>query len=542
MAALQRMLEGCGPHAVQYVDSHLLNLIFSCLEHTNRFVRETGFHVMGSLVSVCASVELATELTGEGDEAMEVDGSQADPLEEYGTQFRQHLALGLADNWSQVRLAASTATRAFLLGFSEEARDKYYPTLLPRICLNRYYLAEGVRLYSQATWKAVCGDRGKLLVETNIEATVQYYVECTEADNHAVREAACQCIAELANKMDKEVLKVHVAALLDTLVECFKDESWPVRDMACVAAGSFIKCFPQECSPCSDLLLSLFLSNLGDPIASVRQGAALSLANYARAWGEQAGAKLEAKILEGLAGVVNQPQESAKFTSLDTGATKFGVARRISDHNDDKHENQVMYSCGSLAPKMSRGGGGCSDARFSKPSEPWELADGCVHAVAELAGVPGQQERSGRLLPAVLGAASHRGYSSHLSLVSSLCTRIADMAPLLGKRIVKQHLESSLDTIFYAIDSESAIAQVAAEECLGFLSSFLGPNILKGRVEQYNSGYAQRLERLLGCGPGPPGPGSLAFGVKSVSRSSPVEIPSRGHPGQPQPSLGGTPT
>jgi hypothetical protein len=34
-----------------------------------------------------------------------------------------------------------------------------------------------------------------------------------------------------------------------------------------------------------------------------------------------------------------------------------------------------MYSCGSLAPKMGRGGG-CMDHKFRKPSEPWELADG----------------------------------------------------------------------------------------------------------------------------------------------------------------------
>jgi hypothetical protein len=34
-----------------------------------------------------------------------------------------------------------------------------------------------------------------------------------------------------------------------------------------------------------------------------------------------------------------------------------------------------MYSCGSLAPKMGRGGG-CMDHKFRKPPEPWELTDG----------------------------------------------------------------------------------------------------------------------------------------------------------------------
>ena len=39
-----------------------------------------------------------------------------------------------------------------------------------------------------------------------------------------------------------------------------------------------------------------------------------------------------------------------------------------------------MYSCGSLAPKMGRGGGkdkgGCMHSTFRRPAEPWEKADG----------------------------------------------------------------------------------------------------------------------------------------------------------------------
>ena len=59
---------------------------------------------------------------------------------------------------------------------------------------------------------------------------VAYYVECTSADNHAVREAACQCIAELAAKIDGAVLAPHVQTLLSTLIECFQDDSWYVRN------------------------------------------------------------------------------------------------------------------------------------------------------------------------------------------------------------------------------------------------------------------------------------------------------------------------
>ena len=35
-----------------------------------------------------------------------------------------------------------------------------------------------------------------------------------------------------------------------------------------------------------------------------------------------------------------------------------------------------MYSCGSLAPKMKRGGEGCMDHQFHKPAQPWEKSEG----------------------------------------------------------------------------------------------------------------------------------------------------------------------
>lgn len=37
-------------------------------------------------------------------------------------------------------------------------REKYDHLLIPGMCFNRYYLAEGVRLYSLETWKLVVED------------------------------------------------------------------------------------------------------------------------------------------------------------------------------------------------------------------------------------------------------------------------------------------------------------------------------------------------------------------------------------------------
>lgn len=47
-------------------------------------------------------------------------------------------AEGLTDEWSPVRLAASVAVRRFLLALpNDKTRQAFYPSLLPRMCLNR---------------------------------------------------------------------------------------------------------------------------------------------------------------------------------------------------------------------------------------------------------------------------------------------------------------------------------------------------------------------------------------------------------------------
>ncbi|XP_068210561.1 uncharacterized protein [Palaemon carinicauda] len=217
MKCLENMIYGSGCKFLPYIDQDLLDLIFTTLTHTNRFVRETGFNVCAALVS-CGSSEPAELL-------------ETNPVFTFGEQLSQNLAKGLADNWSQVRLAASVASRKFLLSLPPVAREKFFPLLLPRLCLNRYYVAEGVRLHSQETWRQVAGADGRSLVEKYIDSVVAYYIEATGADNHAVREAACACIAELALKIAKEAVRNHVPDLLQALTICFNDDSWPVRDV-----------------------------------------------------------------------------------------------------------------------------------------------------------------------------------------------------------------------------------------------------------------------------------------------------------------------
>ena len=78
-----------------------------------------------------------------------------------------------------------------------------------------------------------------------------------------------------------------------------------------------------------------------------------------------------------------------------SNVTQFGVAPMSPreevkkfghSHDDDEHNNGVMFSCGSLAPKLKRGGG-CMDHGFTRPKELWELSDGCVFMLMELSAI-----------------------------------------------------------------------------------------------------------------------------------------------------------
>ncbi|GBM98395.1 hypothetical protein AVEN_53774-1 [Araneus ventricosus] len=483
MKCLQFMVDGCGENFKPFITNEFLDLLFKTLSHTNRFVRETGYYVLASLVGCGTSCK---------DNAY-----NAFAAENFGHQISVQLGIGLSDNWSQVRLASSECARKFLLSFeSEEEREVFFSTLLPKMCLNRYYIADGVRIYSQESWRRIVKENGRMFVKKYIDNFVQHYISQTKADNHAVREAACACIAELASKIDHEATKPYVSQLLQTLIECFCDDSWPVRDAACLACGNFVLCFPNESKVVLEKLYPLFFTNLKDGIPSVRQGAAGALANVVKAYGVEAYLTIKPQVLEGLKGVKDQPSESEKYSALDKGPATFGVVKRLRDNDMELHTNQQMYSCGSLAPKMGRGGG-CSDHKFRKPSEPWELADGCVHLVAELSQINELTSHICEIIPLLHEAASFKHYTHHVCLLESLCKQLPNLCKGIGKRHFKQFLEMFLEDIFYSLTCENILTSSAASQCLTLLSNMLGPNILRARIENLNPGYLKLMETSM---------------------------------------------
>eukprot|EP00050_Salpingoeca_kvevrii_P013114 m.26834 g.26834 ORF g.26834 m.26834 type:complete len:692 (-) comp4672_c0_seq1:180-2255(-) len=478
-----------------YLTHHLLDLLFESLKHTNRFVRETSYLVCAELTTVLQYNQAAVQEGISGDD--------------FCKRMAPQLAVGLADNWSQVRMAAGVAARQFLLSLPAEKREEFYSVLLPRLCLNRYYVAEGVRLFSQETWRLIVGEHGRELVEKYIAETVDFYISQTEADNHAVREAACACIAELGKKVNGACIRPQVAKLLKALLDCFRDESWPVRDAACIASGRFIECFPEEARDMLPQFYELFFQHVGDNIWSVRENAAIGLAAVVRAYGQESFDYVLPRIKEMLVAIQKQPEQSTANVGLHN-ETIFGVAppaERLNDaggptgikhkhshDNDDAHTNQQMYSCGSLAPRLKRKGG-CMDHGFQRPQEPWEQSDGCIYFMREMAQAYPQQ--IAELLPLLAEATQLRHFKHHLYYLETTWKQLPAIARGVGKRFFKQHLELFFDSMLYSLKGSHHLSQTAAEGCVQQLSKFLGPSIFQGRVELFNPSVWPTFEQAL---------------------------------------------
>lgn len=170
----------------------LLDILLSCCtKHKNRHVRAAALQTMDQILKNSSMV------------SEESDATVSANIELLRKTTITILVTTLADNWSQVRMAASVLCRTLLVqvlsaGKTELLQTQIYPQLIPRMCLNRFYLAQGVKLYSQETWKILFGadstfggnNQGQEMVARYAGAVCRYYAKMADADNHCVREVS----------------------------------------------------------------------------------------------------------------------------------------------------------------------------------------------------------------------------------------------------------------------------------------------------------------------------------------------------------------
>ena len=535
--------KGGGDDDSNHYEWFLTGLQHCCVVHVNRHVRAASAAVLGVIVKACMRSR---------------DPVHHNLLVDDDSTFRlvlkETLKSTLADNWSQVRMAGSVLCRRFVRallrihkkngssGSSEEEEDgeeeeltlfesavgdDLVPMLLPRMCLNRFYLAQGVKLYSQDTWKMVFGvahgnsspdelhsseeakgGGGMGAVARNAAPLCRYYSKMCDADNHAVREAGCQGIAELAQKVGQlpvyaEYISPYVTMLLQALLMCFHDESWPVRDEACLACGTFCLAYPEECEPELPTLFERWTEQLTDQIWSVREDAAVALGDAIAAYGAPMFEKVMAVVRKSLPAARDQPPMSREE-----------YKRLQNDIN--AHTGNQVYSCGSLAPKLRKGGAGrigCSSCVVDRPKAPWEATDGCIYLLRELCVRFANIDDSERedvimndkiLLPLMTELAdvcrlAH--YPQSDDLRTTLWRQLPPIAEALGKRRFKGlYLDIFIELLAKNLDDRhgtgaSQLSIHAAGQCAEELANLSGVRIFRGRLEAV--GGEEAFDRVI---------------------------------------------
>ncbi|OQS00532.1 hypothetical protein THRCLA_05934 [Thraustotheca clavata] len=457
LLTLKYIVHGLGSAFLQVLPenhfSFLTSIVQRSVRHGNRHVRNVGFE---TIYSLCKFVLPSGYLTSNGF---------------VGETITDCLVRGLQDPWSEVRLTASQATRAFVNLCTLEERTTYYPKLIPRMCLNRHYVAEGVKQYSRDTWSKLLGSEGRSTVAKYVAECVACYIDATDADNPFVREAACICIGELVFCVDPSAVRPFVPELLLACRVTLQDDVFTVSDAACSASAHVVLHFPKESQSCLDKLIKWWTIHLSDDVWSVRENAAIALGTCARAYFS------EPEILDKIVHIAQTFLLKAKDQPAMTQAAYDALIKA-----ETAHMNKQRFSCCSFEPRqMKKQLHDCDDHDAGHAL--WAHTDGAIYLVRELCDVPATQAKAIALFPQLADVAILRHFPQTAVLQETLWKQLPAIGQSLGKQVFKRHIEIFFDPLAMTLRGTHRLAKFAAVECVKQLSTLIGPTIFRGRLE-----------------------------------------------------------
>ncbi|GAA51048.1 soluble guanylate cyclase 88E [Clonorchis sinensis] len=201
-----------------------------------------------------------------------------------------------------------------------------------------------------------------------------------------------------------------------------------------------------------------------------------------------------------LANIRDQPADShgvEPTRSQGPGLSWCVISRSGADAHDARHTDQTMYSCGSLAPtgfKASERPAGLNQ----RPTEPWEHADGALRLIGQIAECS-PQIFTDDLVDKMLKACEYKHYTHYPYLLDTACNVVIQLYKGLEKPRFKRHLDNLLILLTNAFESQLPLAILACKETLEFLSAHVGPNVIRGRIENHLDARVPRA--LLGLLP-----------------------------------------
>lgn len=263
---------------------------------------------------------------------------------------------------------------------------------------------------------------GPLLVARYIDAVVAYYEAQLGTSDAAAGEAAANCIAELASKIDAAAVAPFVARLLAATLAATAAGAWETRDAAIVAAGRLVLAFPESppVAGAADRCIAAWLGALHDASAAVREHAAMVVAAAAPALPPLVPAALEALR------AATTPRTDGAALDADAIDGSLALMRELA---------------------------------ASQPAPVFDALARVVELVASRDAPPALQESFCRALPAILTA--------------------------LGKSAAKRVIDGVLPLLCSAVAAREPEARTrawAAGDCVAALRKMVGPSIFAGRL------------------------------------------------------------
>lgn len=128
---------------------------------------------------------------------------------------------------------------------------------------------------------------------------------------------------------------------------------------------------------------------------------------------------------------------------------------------------------------------------FSREKAPWEVSDGALHLLRSCAAV--YPDLVSEKLPEASELATLRHFEHCWKLHETLWTVLPEVAAGIGKREAKAHLEPFIPPMFKDLRCGNQLCEAAAGRCVAFFRDWLGPTVLRGRLDD------MQQRQLDGC-------------------------------------------
>jgi hypothetical protein len=211
---------------------------------------------------------------------------------------------------------------------------------------------------------------------------------------------------------------------------------------------------------------------------------------------------------------------------------------RARQNDIQAHTDSQLYSCGSLAPKLSKrkaGAGriGCSNCDIDRPKSPWEATDGCIYLIRELivrCGVTPESNEADSpngvrltdeadivpLLTELADVCRVQHFPQADDLRATLWRQLPAMAHAIGAaRFKRWYLEMFTDLLFRNLDSRSAsaLSRHAAGQCAEELADLVGRSLFRARLDDdQRRTFDEAVRERANAPKGPPMDGFSPFG------------------------------